>query len=114
MNPLRGASYAAILGMLISATPAVAGAWFAIRPSERTLAMMRPLSLAGIFAGLCTVALGFTNGAIGLLKHGLAPQLNVEMLLGAISEVCAAAAVSFAFLTVAWVCVAIGMRRQGA
>src|SRR5205823_5828238 len=50
MNPLRGASYAAILGMIISLMPALAGAWFAIRPSERLLSYMRPLSLAGIFA----------------------------------------------------------------
>ena len=111
MNPLRGASYAAILGMIISLTPALAGAWFAIRPSERLLSYMRPLSLAGIFAALCTISLGMTNGAIGLSRQ---PQFNLEMLLGGISEVFAAAAVSCAFLTVAWVCVAIGMRRQGA
>lgn len=111
MNPLRGASYAAILGMLISLTPALAGAWFAIRPSERVLSYMRPLSLAGIFAALCTISLGITNGSIGLSRH---PQFNLDMLLGGISEVFAAAAVSFAFLTVGWICVAIGIRRHGA
>ncbi len=110
MNPLRGASYAAILGMIISLTPALAGAWFAIRPSERLLSYMRPLSLAGVFAALCTISLGITNGAIGLSRQ---PVLNLEMLLGGISEVFAAAAISFLFLTVAWVCVAIGMRRHG-
>ncbi len=111
MNPLRGASYSAILGMIISLTPMLAGAWFAIRPSERLLSYMRPLSLAGIFAALCTVSLGITNGAIGISRQ---PHFNSEALLGGISEVFAAAAVSFAFLTVAWVCVAIGMRRHGA
>ena len=110
MNALRGASYAAILGMIISLTPALAGAWFAIRPSERLLSYMRPLSLAGIFAALCTIALGMTNGAVALSRQ---PQFNLQMLLGGISEVFAAAAVSLAFLTVAWVCVAIGMRRHG-
>ena len=111
MNPLRGASYAAILGMMISLTPALAGAWFAIRPSERLLSYIRPLSLAGIFAALCTISLGMTNMAIGLTMQ---PQFKLEMLLGGISEAFAVAAVSFAFLTVAWVCVAIGMRRLGA
>ena len=91
MNPLRGASYAAILGMIISLTPALAGAWFAIRPSERLLSYMRPLSLAGIFAALCTISLGITNGAVALSRQ---PQFSVEMLLGGISEVFAAAAVS--------------------
>ena len=111
MNPLRGASYAAILGMLISLTPALAGAWFAIRPSERALSYVRPLSLAVLFAALCTVSLGMTNGAIGLSRQ---PHFDVQMLLGGISEVFAASAVSFAFLAVTWVCVAIGMRRHGA
>jgi hypothetical protein len=109
MNALHGASYAAMLGMLISFTPTLAGIWFAIRPSERLLSYMRPLTLAGIFAGLCTVALGVTNGAIGLIRHGY----DQQMLLGGISEVFAAMAVSCACLTVAWLCVAIGMRRHG-
>ena len=111
MNPLHTASLSAFLGMAISFAPALAGAWFAIRPSERMLAYMRPLSLAGIFAALCTVALGLTNMAIGM---SLQPQFHLEMLMGGIAEIFAAAAVSFTFLTVAWVCVAIGMRRQGA
>ena len=110
MNPLRGASYAAIPGMLISFTPALAGIWFAIRPTERLLSYMRPLNLAGIFAAFCTVALGVANGAIGLSRH---PGLDEQMLLGGISEVFAAMAVSCACLTVAWICVAIGMRRHG-
>jgi len=109
MNPLRGISYAAILGMIVSLTPALAGAWFAIRPSERLLSYIRPLSLAGIFAALCTVSLGISNLAIGL---NMQPEFNIHLLLGGMSEVFAAAAISSAFLTVAWVCVAIGMRRH--
>jgi hypothetical protein len=110
MNPLGNVSFAAAFGMMISLAPALAGAYFAIRPSERLLSYMRPLSLAGVFAALCTISLGLTNGAIGLSRH---PQFNSEMLLGGLSEVFAVAAISFAFLAVAWVCVAIGMRRLG-
>jgi hypothetical protein len=110
MNPLRGISYAAILGLLISFTPTVAGLWFAIRPSERRLSYMRPLTLAGIFAGFCTGALGVMNAAIGLSRQ---PSFDQHMLLGSIAEVFAATAVSCAFLTVAWIFVAIGMRQRG-
>lgn len=56
MNPLLGLGYAARLGLLISFTPTLAGIWFAIRPSERQLSYMRPLTLAGIFAAFCTGA----------------------------------------------------------
>ena len=111
MNPLQGASFAVILGMTISLTPALAGAWFAVRPSERVLSYMRPLSLAAIFAALCSISLGITNGAIALSRQA---RVDLNMLLGGISEVFAAGAVSFAFLAVAWVCVAIGMRRHSA
>ena len=110
MNPLRGISYAAILGLLISFTPTLAGIWFAIRPGERQLSYMRPLTLAGIFAALCTGALGFMNGAKALSRHS---GFDIQTLLGGISEVFAALAVSYVFLTVAWICVAIGMRRHG-
>ena len=110
MNPLRGVSFAAVFGMMISLTPALAGAYFAIRPSERLLSYMRPLSLAGVFAALCTISLGVTNMTIALSRQ---PQFKLEMLLGGIAEVFAVAAISFAFLAVAWVCVAIGMRRHG-
>jgi hypothetical protein len=109
MNPLRGISIAALLGLLISFSPAVAGIWFAIRPSERQLSYMRPLTLAGLFAAFCTGALGVSNGARALMRHGF----DTQMLLGEISEVFAALAVSCVFVTVGWICVAIGMRRHG-
>lgn len=109
MNPLRGISYAAMLGLLIAFTPTLAGIWFAIRPSERALSYMRPLTLAGLFAAFCTGALGAMSAAIQLSLHGL----NQQALFGAISELFAAIAVSCAFLTMAWICVAIGMRRHG-
>ena len=110
MNPLRGISYAAVLGLLIAFTPTLAGIWFALRPSERQLSYMRPLTLAGIFAAFCTGALGIMNGAIGLSRH---PGVDQQMVLGAISEVSAAFAVACVFLTVGWICVAIGIRRHG-
>jgi len=110
MNPLHGVSFAAMLGMLISFIPTVAGIWFAIRPSERRLSYMRPLTLAGIFAAFCTGALGVMNCAIGLSLH---PGFDPQMIIFGIAEVFAAVAVSCACLTVAWICVAIGMRRHG-
>lgn len=42
MRGLGGAGYASLLGLLICIVPAVVGAWFAFRPSERLLTMMRP------------------------------------------------------------------------
>ncbi len=111
MNPLRGAGPPAVIGMIISLAPAVIGALFAIRPSERLLSYMRPLSLAAIFAALCTICTGVANGAVAMSRQ---PQFNSQMLAGGIAELFAGGAVSFVFLTVGWLCVAIGMRRHGA
>ncbi len=63
---LRHASIMALLGLLVSVTPLVMGVIFAIRPNEQRLALMRPLSLAGIFAGVSNLFLGAINGLLGL------------------------------------------------
>jgi hypothetical protein len=51
---------AAFAGALVCAAPMVVGAMFAFRPSEKLLALMRPLTIAAVFAahfehlpGLC-------------------------------------------------------------
>ena len=50
MRGLAGASNVSFLGLFICLVPMVFGAWFAFRPSERLLAMMRPLTLGAVFA----------------------------------------------------------------
>ena len=61
MEALTEASIMTLLRLLVSASPLVMGVTFAIRPNER-LALMRPLSLAGIFAGVCSLLVGIANG----------------------------------------------------
>ncbi len=111
MMDITRASFAALFGLLICVVPVVFGAWFAFRPSERLLAQIRPVSLAGLFAALCSLALTFINGfhAVASMK---ALDLNSVRFLGVImTEGLAPVVVSFALLTVSWALVAIGMRR---
>src|SRR5262245_2006786 len=58
MQALTNASVFAKLGLLIGLAPMAMGIAYAIRPSERRLAMMRPLSLASIFAALSSMLAG--------------------------------------------------------
>jgi hypothetical protein len=58
---LTHTSLVARLGLLVSISPMVMGVVYAVRPSERRLALMRPLSLAGIFAALCNLLVGLAN-----------------------------------------------------
>ena len=57
---------AAKLGVLIALTTVGFGVACAIRPDERRLALVRPLSLATIFAALCT----FSGGAASICASG--------------------------------------------
>jgi len=113
MDMLRNASIFALLTLVIDFVPLVMAAVFVIRPTERHLALMRPLSLAGLFAALSGGVLGFIN----VLRYVWAHELNAEtyrvMTVGA-AESMVTVFVGFACLTVAWLLVAIGMGRQGA
>lgn len=111
MSGLVGASYASLLGLLICAVPMLAGAWLCFAPGERLLAVMRPLTMAAIFAALCSFMLAMVNGAraVSMMK---ALDVDSVRLVGIIlSEGLAPVVVSFALLTVAWAFVTIGMRK---
>ncbi len=62
----RQMGLAALFSIIISFLPLIAAAAYLFRPSEQRLAMMRPLSLAGIFAGLNGSSLGAINTLRGL------------------------------------------------
>ena len=107
---LGQASIIARLSLLVTVFPLVAGVGYLIRPTEQRLALMRPLSLVGIFSGLTGAVLGLMNMLrwYGTNEPPPAPRL---MALGS-AEALVTLFVSFGCLTVAWLCVALGMRRN--
>lgn len=111
MRDLAHASHASLFGLLICAVPLFFGAWFAIRPSERLLAIMRPLTLGAVFAALTSFALALANGCIGLSMMDALDLQGVHFVGNVLSEGLAPVVASFACLTVAWFLVAIGMRK---
>jgi hypothetical protein len=85
---------------------------YAVRPTEQKLVLMRPLSLAAIFAAICSSSMGT---ATALKWAGTPDQLgpkDISVLLMGLSESLIPPFVAFAFLAVAWLLVAVGMRRQ--
>jgi len=111
MRGLGGASYASLLGMLICIVPAVAGAWFAFRPSERLLSIMRPLTLGAVFAALCNFVLAIANGFVAISMMSGLDLTGVRVVAAVFMEGLAPIVVSFATLAVAWFFVVIGMRK---
>jgi hypothetical protein len=84
---------------------------YAIWPTEQKLMLMRPLSLAAIFAAICSSSVGLATAlqGAGVEKAWSADRFSVLMM--GLSESLIPPFVAFAFLAVAWLLVAAGMRR---
>jgi hypothetical protein len=102
------------ISLLIGVLPLLAGGLYVIRPTERRLALVRPISLAGLFAALAGTVVGFVNTlhAVATVPE-VTPALVPDLAAGA-SESLVTVFFGFACLTVAWLLVAVGMQRQGA
>jgi hypothetical protein len=112
MNALQGISIVAMLSLVVGVTPAFLGAAYAARPTEGKLALMRPFSLAGLFGALA----GSTAGVINVLRMASMQGLSLDSkvpLMG-FAEDLVPLFVAFGSLTVAWLLVALGLRRTAA
>jgi hypothetical protein len=112
MEMLRQASLFALLTLILDFVPLVMAAVYVIRPTEPHLALMRPLSLAGLFAALSGGVLGFINVLRFVWTRELTAETYRVMAVGA-AESLVSMFVGFAALAVAWLLVAVGMGRQG-
>jgi hypothetical protein len=83
---------------------------FAIRPNERWLSLMRPLTLAAIFATIANTFLGLANTFQGLARLKPTDAPGVQFI--ELAEVSVVPFVSFVCLATAWLLIAIGMKRQ--
>src|SRR5207247_11373174 len=113
MEMLRQASLFALLTLVLDFVPLVMAAVYVIRPTERHLALMRPLSLAGLFAAISGGVLGFINVLYFVWTRDLTAETYHVMAVGA-AESLVPVFVGFGCLTVAWLLVAVGMGRLGA
>jgi hypothetical protein len=107
---LRQASIVALLSLVVSVLPLVVGVAYAIRPTEQRLALLRPVSLAGLFAALC----GLLSGLVNVLRGIAVSEIPVEtrFLALASAEALVPLFIAFGCLTVAWLCAALGLRRH--
>lgn len=111
MNVLRNASLFALLSLALAFVPLVMALIYAVRPTERHLALMRPLSLAGLFAAAAGTVLGLINALMPLWRRGFTTEAYTIVAVGA-AESLVPVFVGFASLTAAWLLVAVGMGRN--
>ena len=108
IDMFHGAGIFAKLGILMAFAPTVTALLYAIKPSERRLALMRPIALAAVFAGLAT----FTIGAIIVLQGiAVTPDVNWKTVAMGASEAFVVLFMAFGNLTIAWLLVALGIHR---
>jgi hypothetical protein len=82
---------------------------YVVKPTESKLSLMRPFSLAAIFSALSSAAAGAATVLRGLSASG--PSPNMSNVLMGWAEVLVPIYIAFSFLGVAWLLVAIGLKR---
>jgi hypothetical protein len=110
LESLRAFSPLGLLGLVVSVGTVGLALIYAIKPKESVLILMRPMSLAAIFGGLTSFTVGITTVLIGISNSGFTEQMWRGAAVGA-AESLVALVVAFGCLTIAWLLVALGIRR---
>jgi len=110
LESLRAFSVLGLLGLVVSVGTVGLALMYAIKPKESVLILVRPMSLAAIFGGLTSFTVGITTVLIGISNSGFTEQIWRSAAVGA-AESLVALVVAFGCLTIAWLLVALGIRR---
>jgi hypothetical protein len=108
---LRQINIFGLLSLVIGAVPLVVGAAYAVRPREARLALMRPFSLAALFAAAAGTFNGVTNLFRDLAASAEMTAASWARVYAGVSEALVPAVFGLTCLTVAWLLVAAGMWR---
>jgi hypothetical protein len=98
------------LSLLMGFGPPGLAIAYILRPAERKLAILRPVSLASIFAAIGGLVAGLIAVLMGVAAT--AGPVAVSNVYVGLSEALVAPLVNFGLLSVAWLLVAIGMMRR--
>ncbi len=99
----------AVLGLL-GVAALVLGVTMAVTPTQRRYEMLRPVTIAMLFACLWISGTGMTNMLMGLARQQWRPELAPHVFAG-LAEMLVPSLIAMAVLTVAWALMAIGLRK---
>jgi hypothetical protein len=109
---LKHSSLFGLLGMLVSISTLGVALVYAIRPSEHRLALIRPLSLAAIFGGLSSFAVGVASIFRGISASASLTPVSWNAIAAGAAESLLGLFIAFSCLTIAWLLVTVGMVRS--
>jgi hypothetical protein len=97
------------MSIFLGVVPLGMGIVYAIWPNEQRLAVMRPLSLATIFAALSGTTLGLLNVLKGI---GAGQAVEWSRISPSLAESLVPMLFGFSCLAATWICVAMGLWRR--
>lgn len=110
-DALRHVGPGAVESLVISLLPLTLAVFYARRPAEHLLAFMRPLSLAAIFGALGALIGGIATVLRGIGATGQFTAHSFNLIALGMSATLMPPFVCFGSLAIAWLLVALGMRR---
>ena len=110
MEIIANAGIMALASMFVGVLPLAMGVVYALWPSEQRLTLMRPLSLATVFAAVAGVALGLIN-QLRFINRNPEAGFSQIIVIG-LAETLMPLFFGFGCLTVGWLCVTIGLWRR--
>ena len=110
MEVLANAGIMALASMFVGVLPLTMGIMYAIWPNEQRLTLVRTLSLATVFAAVAGVALGFINELRFISRSGTVTFS--QGIAAGLAESLVTLFFGFGCLTVAWLCVTLGLWRR--
>jgi hypothetical protein len=99
------------LSMLVSFVPLAVAIVYLVRPAERKLVLMRPVSLGAIFASICALASAAAS-IFQALAVTTAGSIEMPRVYAGLAETFVPVFFSFGLLAVAWLLIATGMLRR--
>jgi hypothetical protein len=87
------------------------GVSLAVRPSERRLGMLRPVTLGAVFAILSAICSGISVVAVRLAEGPMVAEAGMRAWAG-VAEALVPGMFGFGVLALAWGLTAVGLRRQ--
>jgi hypothetical protein len=96
---------------LVALVTLATAAYFAFRPTERTLGILRPLAAATTYSALAAFFAGLTNGLYYFSRH-LEDTPTWPRMVQGFAETPVPLVAGFAAISVTWLLVAVGLRRQ--
>ena len=110
MEVVANAGVMALASMFVGVLPLTLGVVYAIWPNEQRLTLMRTLSLATVFAAVAGVTVGFIY-ELRFISRLETITFSSQVAIG-LAESLVPLFFGFGCLTVAWLCVTIGLWRR--